>query len=406
MGFGAAKSIVHTATGRSGHLPAVLATVLLAVLLAGCTSTPRDRSSLALIEPLQLEDRVLTLGDVAVAPDAPDLLALDEQMRDFVETYAGTRGSQHTRLLNLHQAMKSGAMLDMQYDPFAEGSASDAFHRGSANCLSYAHLFVALAREAGLDARYQWLEVRPQWTRMGERVAVRLHVNALVRINTGERFMVDIDPLPSRDVANTRLISDSDAEALYHNNIAMDAFADDDLETAWVHMVKALQLSPNMQQLWVNIGAIYRRSGQLDAAERSYFQALVYDRNDRSAMNNLVILYEEMGRESEKAYWVERVERYRNENPYYHAWLGDKAAEEGDWGGAREHYDEALERKPGDSRLLYAAGLIRYQLGDLEGATVFITEAMEAATLRGDVETYRVQLEAVRREQLAQATPR
>ncbi|MDA8752835.1 tetratricopeptide repeat protein, partial [Halieaceae bacterium] len=221
-----------------------------------------------------------------------------------------------------------------------------------------------------------------------------------------ERFMVDIDPLPSRDVADTRLISDRDAEALYHNNIAMEAFAEEDLETAWVQMVKALQLSPNMQQLWVNIGAIYRRSGQLEAAERSNFQALVYDRNDRSAMNNLVILYEEMGREAEKAYWVERVERYRDANPYYHAWLGDKAAEEGDWASAREHYDEALERKPGDSRLLYAGGLIRYQLDDLGGATAFITEAMEAATLRGDVETYRVQLEAVRRAQLAETKPR
>ena len=405
MGFGAIIRLTDTASWRGRYSWTVLMALLMALLLAGCSSAPRDRSSLALIEPLQLEGRVVTLGDAAAIPDAPDLLALDEQMRAFVEMYAGS-GSQHTRLLSLHQAMKSGAMLDMQYDPFAEGSASDAFHRGTANCLSYAHLFVALAREAGLDARYQWLEVRPQWTRMGERVAVRLHVNTLVRIKSGERFMVDIDPLPSRDVADTRLISDRDAQALFHNNIAMDAFAVDELETAWLHMVKALRLSPNMQQLWVNIGAIYRRSGQLEAAERSYFQALVYDRDDRSAMNNLVILYEEMGRESEKAYWVERVERYRNNNPYYHAWLGDKAAEEGDWGSAREHYDEALERKPGDSRLLYAAGLIRYQLNDLEGATSYITEAMEAATLRADVETYRVQLEAVRQEQLAETISR
>ena len=50
----------------------------------------------------------------------------------------------------------------------------------------------------------------------------------------------------------------------------------------------------------------------------------------------------------------------------------------------------------------YSAGLIRHQLGDLEGASDFISRAMEEATLRRDVEDYRIQLEAVRREMLAE----
>ena len=382
----------------------VLVTLLASLCLAGC-ATSRDPATLGVVDPLQLPDRVITLDDVELAPDAPDLLAMDEAMRQFVETYAGGRGSQRTRLVNLHQAVKSPAMLDMRYDPFAEGSAMDVFHTQSANCLSYAHLFVAMAREAGLDAQYQWLEVRPQWTRMGERVAVRLHVNVLVKTNRGEQYMVDIDPLASRDIAGSKRLSDQDAVALYHNNLAMDSLAQDDVETAWIQLVKALQLSPGMGQLWVNLGATYRRSGQLEAAERAYFRALSHDGGDRSAMNNLVILYNQMGREQEKNYWVDRVERYREANPYYHAWLGDKAAEADDWATALTHYDDALDLSPGDSRLLYSAGLIRYQLGDLEGASEYIAEAMEAATLRGDVEDYRIQLEAVQREMLAEASP-
>ena len=398
-------------SGRlSQHLPGrfycpVLPVILSGLLLAGCATGGVGPASLGTVEPLQLEDRVLTIEDVDAAPGAPDLLALDEDMRQFVDTYAGSRGSQRSRLMNLHQAVKSAGILDMRYDPFADGTAREAFHSGTANCLSYANLFVALAREAGLRASYQWLEVRPQWTRMGERVAVRLHVNVLVNTNQGERYMIDIDPLPSRDVAGSRLLSDADGEALYHNNLAMDALADEDLETAWIHLVKALQLSPRMGQLWVNLGATYRRNGQLEAAEHAYFRALSHDGGDRSAMNNLVVLYDQMGREEEKSYWVDRVERYRLSNPYYHTWLGDKAAEEGDWLAARGHYDDALDKLPGDSRLLYTAGLIRHRLGDLEGASDYISRAMEAATLRRDVEDYRVQLEAVRREMLAESSP-
>jgi len=385
--------------------PRVLPVLLLASLwLAGCASH-RGPVNLGVVEPLQQPGRLVTLEDVELAPDAPDLLAIDDDMAHFVQTYAGGRGSQRTRLVNLHQAVKSPGILDMRYDPFAEGSAQDVFHSQSANCLSYAHLFVAMAREAGLDAQYQWLEVRPQWTRMGERVAVRLHVNVLVKTNRGEQYMVDIDPLSSTDIAGSKLLTDVDARALYHNNLAMDSLAEEDVETAWIQLVKALQLSPQMGQLWVNLGAIYRRSGQLEAAERAYFRALSHDGGDRSAMNNLVVLYNQMGREQEKSYWVDRVERYRQTNPYYHAWLGDKAAEADDWAVASVHYDDALALSPADSRLLYSAGLIRYQLGDLGGASEFIEEAMAVATLRRDVEDYRIQLEAVQQEMLAELIP-
>ena len=186
---------------RLFSLPALPAILVSCLLASGCVTGGAGSADLAVVEPLQLADRVLTIEDVDAAPGAPDLLAVDDAMRHFVDTYAGARGSQRSRLMNIHQAVKSAGILDMRYDPFADGTASEAFHSGTANCLSYANLFVALAREAGLNASYQWLEVRPQWTRMGERVAVRLHVNVLVKTNRGEQYMIDIDPLPSRDLS-------------------------------------------------------------------------------------------------------------------------------------------------------------------------------------------------------------
>jgi len=373
--------------------------ILLLPLLMACAGNPSGHLLVADLSPLVLADRVITMADVELADPTPDLLAMDDAMRNFVATYAGTRNnSQRQRLLNLHQAVKSPAILDLQYDPFAEGGANETFHRGTANCLSYANLFVALAREAGLDAKYQWLEVRPQWSRMGERVAVRLHVNVVVKTRQGDTFMVDIDPLSSNDITGARVLNDRQAEALYHSNIAMGALAEEQLDTAWIQTIRALQLSPDTGHLWVNLGAIYRVAGQYDDAERSYFRALQLNHYDHSATNNLVVLYEHQGREEEYAYWSERSRRYRDKNPYYHSWLGDLAAGDDDWPVALEHYQRAVELMPQDSRLLYGLGIIHHQLGDFDEATRQITLAIERASLARDIDEYEVRLESVRED--------
>ncbi len=369
--------------------------------LAACASTGSEPVELGRIEPLVLPGERLEVTEIASRVASPDLLRVDARMREFVQLYTGELGSKRQRLHMLHRAVRSPAVLDLQYDPHAEGSAIEVFYRGTANCLSYANLFVALAREAGLEADYQWLEVRPQWTRLGERVAVSLHVNVVVDTARGEQFMADIDPLESRDITGSRRISDNEATALHHNNIAIEALTKEQLGEAWLQLVRALQLSPDLPLLWVNLGAVYRMAGQHDAAESSYLQALALDEQDRSAMTNLVILYDIQGRTAEREQWAERVARYREANPYYHAWLGEEAAAVGEWASAVRHFERALSLEPADSYLMYAAGTASYRLRDYSAARRYLNRAIEAAALISDQERYREQLALVRRDQLA-----
>jgi Flp pilus assembly protein TadD len=351
--------------------------------------------------PLRTDTGELTAERAVKLAPTPDLLALDDEMRAFVSRYTVGVASDRERLNMLHGALIGAGAHYLHYDPFADGTAREAFHRGSANCLSHASLFVALAREAGLDAHYQWVEIRPEWSMLGERVAVRLHVNTRVDLSLNGRYVVDLDPLPSRDVTGTRKLSDRDGQALYHNNLAMDALSRNEIELAWAHSLQALGLSPGMSHLWVNLGAVYRMAGQHRAAEQSYLKALELAPSDRSAMNNLVVLYGLEGREEERNHWLGQVERYRQRNPYYHAWLGDEAGDQGDWQGALTHYKKAVLLLPEDPHLLYARGLIHYELGQLEQASRYLERAVEKATLRSDREVYQNRLEAVRREALA-----
>lgn len=369
--------------------------------LAGCAGAGVDGAAIERLPPLRSGDTTLTVADAADRVPRPDLLQVDEPMRQFVAHYTAGQSNSRLRLMSLHQAVRGAGGLGLQYDPFAEGTAREVFRRGVANCLSYANLFVALAREAGLDASYQWVEVRPQWSRVSERLQVGLHVNVSVRLRDGTRYMVDIDPLPSREMAGSRELSDREAEALYYNNIAMDALGRNELATAWFHLVRALQLSPANAHLWVNLGALYRASGQHREAERSYLQALDLDSTEYPAMTNLAVLYGLEGREQERQYWLGRVETHRQMNPYYHAWQGDEAAAAGDWQAALGHYDRAVELLPGDGHLLFSRGLIYYRLNDLGAAALDIEQAIDLATLQSDITYYQQQLEVVRKAQLA-----
>ena len=363
------------------------------LLLGACAHAPGGAPRVAQLPPLQLDEEVLTPDQAILLAPSPDLLALNDQMREFVVRYTSGTPNKRQRLVTLHRSIRGSATLGIDYDPQAGGTATDVFYRGSANCLSYASLFIAMAREAGLDAGYQWLELRPQWTRSGERVLVRLHVNVDVRLGRGLRYMADIDPLAPADVAGTRPLSDDDAVALHHSNIAMQALADSDLKTAWLHAVRALQWSPQQAHLWVNLGVVYRVSGQPDAAEASYLYALQLDNREYSAMNNLVILYGMEGRLQEQARWEQRVARHRVDNPYYHAWLGEQALEEQNPEGALQYYERAVALSPDDSRLLYSLGLVHWELGEPDLALAYVEQAIEAATLFSEISAYRLQLD-------------
>ena len=371
--------------------------LIAAFVSGGCASVVDDRLLAQRIAPLQLEDRSVMVDDALSAPPL-ELLELTDEMKAFVLQTTQGYHDERARLQALHNAIKDDGGLDMRYDPFADGGAQDVFERRTANCLSYAHLFVAFAREAGLDARYQWMEVRPEWQRLGERVAVRLHVNVQIRTRDGEQFMVDIDPLQRSEVAGARLMSDREGVALAHNNVAMVALSEDRPEEAWRSVVRGLAAAPALSQLWVNLGAVYRYTGQLEEAERAYNEALRVNPMDRSAMNNLVVLYEQMERHSEAERWLVRLRRYRNRNPYYHESLGEEALAAGDLDAAYEHYREAWRLQPQDGRLAYSLGLVQSQRGNLKAAEKLLRQAVEKAAFTGEKQRYAVTLRRIREE--------
>ena len=103
---------------KRGHLQptvcaAVLGMVFIPLVLGACTTTTPTSYPLSRLEPLQLDGGTFTPGDAATLAPTPDLLTLDEDMREFVERYTGDVSRERQRLMMLHRAVKGGGVLDM-----------------------------------------------------------------------------------------------------------------------------------------------------------------------------------------------------------------------------------------------------------------------------------------------------
>lgn len=382
------RYLLHASRSAHLHCLVVVWSLFLVASIAGC-ATPTS-PSLSSIEPLSTTKGYIYPYNVNL--ETPDFLGLDEDMRQFVARATANLSNARQRLTMLHQGLVGSGGLRLDYNPQSDRTAAEVFHRGEANCLSYAHLLIALAREAGLDARYQWVDVRPEWSRLGRRLALQLHVNVVVKLDANSKVMVDINSLQPRQIVGSRLLKDNDGAALHHNNLAMHALAAGNIILAYKHEVRALQYSPKLAHLWVNLGAIYRAAGQLHAAEHSYQIALDLESDDRAAMQNLALLYEQQGRYQEEQFWAGRLTRYRAANPYYHAWQGGVSAKEQDWSQAAHHYSRALALRDDDARLHYELSIIKLRLGDPVAATRSLRKAIKFARLARHKKYYRSKL--------------
>jgi len=364
--------------------------VLLLPLLVGCAGATLQDANLGELAALQTDGVDLQPLQAIQQVQTPQLLELNEEMRSFVDRYVLSARSDRQRLNLLHRALTSRGLAAIEYDPDADGTAIDAFDNRRANCLSYAHLFISMARYAGLDARYHSLELRPEWRRHGQRVSLGRHVNVLVTLRRREQYVVDIDPVALADVAERAVLSDREAFALYHNNLAMNQLLGEQVVGAYRQSVKALQLSPATDFLWVNLGAIYRRAGQDLAAEQSYLRALDLNSASASAMNNLYVLYSAQGDRERASHWEKEVSRHRRRNPFYYMNLGTKAERAGELEVALQHYLHAIELHEEDSDFYFRVAKLYLEMQQPEESMRYLRMAIDRSRLVREREEYEV----------------
>ena len=321
---------------------------------------------------------LLNAGPLVQVEDV-DVLEVSPEMEAFLERYILKYGNSRTKLDLLVRSVMVSGNLGFEYDENRTMTASEAFRTRSGNCVAYSNMIIALARRAGLDARYQEVFLRPVWSdHLEETVLLVKHVNVVVKSGYTS-WTVDVSGVEIHPTDRRRLVDDSYAKALYLNNIAVESLLKNDLPTAYAYILKAIEASSEVTDPWVNLGVVYGRNDQLDDAEMAFQQALRIDPNEFSAMSNLYEVYLEQGKIEQAVELESRVERYRRNNPYYLLRLSDEALELGQYEESISLLKKAIRKKENDHKLYFALAKTQYLSGELTKAEGSLTRARELA---------------------------
>ena len=260
-------------------------------VLSACAAQPPVERALVVASSELLSGSRLGVPADARAPSA-DLTAVNADMRNFLRQHV-PEGLGPTRTIELILQAILDDGLQLRYDNFRTLTAAEAFYSREGNCMSFTNLFVALAREAGIKVHYQEVEIPPSWTAEGDTWRYNLHINALVKLPGAEQVvdfnLGDYDPALHR-----RVLTDEEAQVRYHNNMGVHWMTAGEHERAFLQFREALLLRPRTAHVWTNLGTLYRRGGDLAAAESSYLHAVELA-DDAAANSNLARLYAELG---------------------------------------------------------------------------------------------------------------
>lgn len=319
-------------------------TLIAALALTACAArAPDTRDNTALRQEIHTAVPASWREAVATADDISPL-AMTPELREFVHAAVKGTTDREERMLALTRAISGDKGLGLMPVSEATHTAIEAFQSGTGNCIGFSNLLIASARELGLNAQYELVSHWPDWGRVGNVLVASQHIRVVSRV-AGKRLVFDFYPEPIESSFSAQLLSDDEALAHHLNNLAMAVMSRGEDARAYALMSKAIESSPGTAFIWSNLGIMLSRQHFDSLAEAALQEALLIEPDGLSALSNLQGLYIGQGQYEEARRLDSQLEKHRARNPYYHAWLGQRAYEQGDFEKAVGHFKDAIGRE-------------------------------------------------------------
>lgn len=377
----------------------LLSPLLLCTVLASCATAPSPPPP-----PPDL------FNDTSFAPPATPVepqraLAVSEAMQRYVRTDIAREARGKNPRRALADALYNKAGLQVEYDAAMTRTAAQTFDERRGNCLSLVLMTAALAKEMGLEVRYQAVLGDDAWSRSGDLYFVAGHVNLVLgRRMAQQSGMYDVDTellidfLPSQDLTGqrTRTISETTVLAMYLNNRAAETMASGELDQAYWLARAAIVQDPAFSGAFNTLGIIQLRHGDLDAAQRTLAHALERSPANTVLLSNLAQALDRLGRGSEARLLRSRLRALQPEPPFHFFNLGRLAMQQGDYQGAARLFQREIARDPDYHEFHFWLAKAHAQLGQWPQAGRQLELAMQSSTLRGDQALYAGKLQRLR----------
>lgn len=342
-------------------------------------------------------DRVIWPEDLVATSD---ILEVTPEMKQYLQQYVPSGMSDDGKIRQLIMSVTGRDRFQLVYDDKTR-TAAETFTDRHGNCLSFTNLFIAMAREVGLNAYYQEIEIPPDWSSAGEALLISKHINVFVDMaqytdrvvdfNTQvvHFFVHDLEPNYHRQV-----VSDERGRAHFFNNVGVEhLLLGADNRAAFANLRESILADPTFSPAWISLGILYRREGLPAYAEAAYLQALEVNPDSLVAMSNLASLYQlEEKKELAEAY-RQQVKTHRMRNPYYRYQVAREDFVNGDYQSAVDHLKYAVRRRPDESEFHALLSQSYLMIGDRSAAQKSMQKAQETARDEKDQQRYRYKLE-------------
>lgn len=342
----------------------------------------------------------ITFAGHSIQPESPEqIFALPDATKLELSRIVTNTHSIEERTKAALKLIFSYAKDGLLYDNTSTKTASETIASGKANCLSLSILTFSMAKELGISATFQDIQIPEYWTTAYRQTWLNGHINVRLKqqraskdfsgfVVLGRDFVVDFDPYSLKEQFPEKYIETNTVVAMFYNNKAAVAFAKGNHAEAYAYYKAAAKADANFSVTWSNLGILYRVNGMLDLAELSYKHSLALEPDAANTLANLAVLYRQTGNLSEARSLEKRVLAKRNSNPYYFLMLGNEAYRNNDYHQAITNYESAVALDDRNHEAYFGLAISYYALHDSTQATRYMKKARRNAPSNEDQQRY------------------
>jgi len=336
----------------------------LGLALAGCATTPASGRAPPPDGPAWLRD------GIAAGLPLEDPLHLSSGVQEYLRAKASVGGSERTRMQMLLRYLVDSDGLAFHYANMRTLGAQAAFEAREGDCMSYAVLYVAAARSAGLEVHFVRITQLPVFWEDRGRFFTSSHIAVAHGEDTwgADAMVVDFSATHTSEwrFSLYSAIDDETAFVLFHSNRAVELLMKGRLAEAERLLSYLLQNAPAVPEVYNNLGIVLMREHRAPEATELYGQAIERFPNFVPLYSNAVSAAAASGLPDLVKLWRAAGHRVAERDPAFSFAQGMLAFREGEFSAAAKHFAQALEIQPNDLTLLAWTARAHLSAGDLD----------------------------------------
>lgn len=366
----------------------LLIPIVATTFLASCQNVKHTANNLPTDNLLVADDYFSNTNDMHIhSIESPEqIFYLPEETKIKLHKIMAVEHSIQDKTKTVLKFIISYADKGLIYDNSATRTVSETLLYGKANCISLSVLAYSLAKEVGIEADFQEVNIPEYWTSEMNQTWFNRHVNLRLKqhrkVVDGDNvsislnnYVVDFDPYSLKKHFKTSPINKQRIVAMFYNNKAAVAIAEKNYAQAYTYYKAAIDMDATFSGTWSNLGILYRAHNLTALAEQVYKHSLALNPSSINTMSNLAYLYQQTGEDVLANELEYKVMMARKNNPYYHLILGTEAFNLQNFNNSIKHFKIALELDPNNHEAYFGLAKSYVSLNQLTLAERYLTQA-------------------------------